>query len=139
MISFNVSLYSHSIIKIILTHDHLGMNFTFVLVFSVENWSINFQPFQSYFPKILKRIKFFGVLFFLIFEFLSAHPKQGATLTNDQKWIITFTHDQKWIITFLYSYQNYRWKSFRSANPGTPKVRLFISNCFDVPSYWLPQ
>ena len=33
ILSFNLSLYSHSIIKIILTHDHLGMNFTFVLVF----------------------------------------------------------------------------------------------------------
>ena len=32
ILSFNLSLYSHSIIKIILTHDHLGMNFTFVLV-----------------------------------------------------------------------------------------------------------
>ena len=31
-LSFNLSLYSHSIIQIILTHDHLGMNFTFVLV-----------------------------------------------------------------------------------------------------------
>ena len=33
ILSFNLSLYSHSIIKIILTHDHLGMNFTFVLVY----------------------------------------------------------------------------------------------------------
>ena len=31
-LSFNLSLYSHSIIQIIPTHDHLGMNFTFVLV-----------------------------------------------------------------------------------------------------------
>ena len=30
------SLYSHSIIKIILTHDHLGANFTFVLVKSLS-------------------------------------------------------------------------------------------------------
>ena len=35
ILSFNLSLYSHSIIKIILTHDHLGMNFTFVLVQNV--------------------------------------------------------------------------------------------------------
>ena len=34
---FNLSLYSHSIIKIILTQDHLGMNFTFVLVY-IEKW-----------------------------------------------------------------------------------------------------
>ena len=31
-LGIHLSLYSHSIIKIILTHDHLGMNFTFVLV-----------------------------------------------------------------------------------------------------------
>ena len=32
ILSFNLSLYSHSIINKILTHDHLETNFTFVLV-----------------------------------------------------------------------------------------------------------
>ena len=42
ILSCNLSLYSHSIIKIILTHDHLGMNFTFVLVFNKLRsiWSV---------------------------------------------------------------------------------------------------
>ena len=44
---------------------------------------------------------------------------------------------------YHYKYQNhiskekssycYRWKSLRSTNPGTPKVRLYISNYFELP------
>ena len=44
ILSFNLSLYSHSIIKIILTHDHLGMNFTFVLVQNVVHPVGLFNP-----------------------------------------------------------------------------------------------
>ena len=33
----------------------------------------------------------------------------------------------------------YRCKNFRSTNNGSSKVRLFISNCFELPPYWLPQ
>ena len=31
----------------------------------------------------------------------------------------------------------YRWTILRSTNPATPKARLFISNCFELPSDWL--
>ena len=30
-------------------------------------------------------------------------------------------------------------KKLRSTNPETTKARLFISNCFELPSYWLPK
>ena len=30
-------------------------------------------------------------------------------------------------------------KSLRSTNPGTSLIRLFVSNCFELPLYWLSQ
>ena len=51
ILSFNLYLYSHSIIKIILTHNHLGRNFTFILVFSGK-WLLNLLM-NSFFVKIL--------------------------------------------------------------------------------------
>ena len=36
-------------------------------------------------------------------------------------------------------YLIYRWKILRSTNPEIPKVQLFISNCFELPSDWLSQ
>ena len=33
----------------------------------------------------------------------------------------------------------YGWKKLRSTNPGNPKVRLFICNCFELFLDWLPQ
>ena len=44
ILSFNLSLYSHSIIRIILTHDYLEMNFTFVLVQNVVHPVGLFNP-----------------------------------------------------------------------------------------------
>ena len=38
-----------------------------------------------------------------------------------------------------YIWMFYRWKSLRSTNPGTSKVRLFSSNFFELLSDWLSQ
>ena len=82
ILSFNLSLYSHSIIKIILTHDHLGMNFTFVLVLSGEMHTVLGKKYPNFvYPKLILPNRSHAKLFRVtisIGEFTSVHTKKDT-------------------------------------------------------------
>ena len=67
-------------------------------------------------------------------------PYDTKLVRNDQGWQSdSYRISLESFRSFTYYTNQYRWKDLRSINPETSKHRLFISNCFELPSDWISQ